>query len=402
MEVASRLEPIRRLCSFEGRLAGTDAERRAANDLARALRDQGRKAEVEPTYVHPQPGLVHAVHCALGIAGSLLAGVIAPLAFALVLAAATAMYLDASGRLYLVRRLFFRRASQNVLARGSAPERPARLVLCAHYDAGRTGAAFGPRWTARAASIQRLLGLPVAGLRVPFWSLALLLPVLGARMAGIDGTAVAALQLPQTLALIVAVFALVEHELSPISPGANDNASGVATALSVAAELDRDPPEHLDVWVLLIGGGEALVEGMRRFLRGHRDELREGPTTYFLNLDSVGGGEVRYLTAEGLVVGYGMDRDLIELCEALGADGGRAAPLRYGFATDALPARLAGHPAITITGLEHGALLPSNSRGAADTPDRIDPDALEHAHDFARDLARLLDREAGRRRLGHG
>ena len=71
-EPKKRMEIARELCSFEGRLAGTDAERRAANRLAERLRELGRRAEVEPTYVHPQLGLVYAAHCGLGLAGSLL------------------------------------------------------------------------------------------------------------------------------------------------------------------------------------------------------------------------------------------------------------------------------------------------------------------------------------------
>ena len=120
------MEIIRELCSFEGRLAGTDAERRAANRLAERLRELGRRVEVEPTYVHPQSALVHAAHCLLGFAGSLVAITVPALGFALVLLAATSMYLDLNGRLYLLRSLFFRRASQNVVSPGHEPEAPAR------------------------------------------------------------------------------------------------------------------------------------------------------------------------------------------------------------------------------------------------------------------------------------
>ncbi|MGH2961722.1 MAG: hypothetical protein ACRDL3_05955, partial [Solirubrobacterales bacterium] len=62
MDVGERMEVIRRLCSFGRRRAGSDAERRAANYLADRLRAAGRRAEVEPTYVHPQYALVHALH----------------------------------------------------------------------------------------------------------------------------------------------------------------------------------------------------------------------------------------------------------------------------------------------------------------------------------------------------
>jgi hypothetical protein len=88
------MEIIRELCSFEQRFAGTDAERRASNRLAERLRKLGREVDVEPTYVHPQYALVHASHCLLALAGSLVAISIPALGFGIVLATATSMYLD--------------------------------------------------------------------------------------------------------------------------------------------------------------------------------------------------------------------------------------------------------------------------------------------------------------------
>ena len=73
VEAAGRMEIIRELCSFERRLTGTDAERRASAAMAERLRGLGRRAEAEPIYVHPQSALVHAIHCLIGFAGSLVA-----------------------------------------------------------------------------------------------------------------------------------------------------------------------------------------------------------------------------------------------------------------------------------------------------------------------------------------
>ena len=41
MNVGTRINVIRELCAFEGRFAGTDSERRAANWLAREQNDDG-------------------------------------------------------------------------------------------------------------------------------------------------------------------------------------------------------------------------------------------------------------------------------------------------------------------------------------------------------------------------
>jgi hypothetical protein len=394
------MEIIRELCSFERRLAGTDAERRAANRLAERLRAAGRSAEAEPTYVHPRYGLVHAAHCALGFAGSLIAIEIPALGFGLVLFAATSMYLDLSYRLYLVRSLFFRRASQNVVSPGPRPDAAARLIIVAHYDAARSGAVFAEKRTRRAARLQRRYGVALGPFRILFWSLAALLPLLGARMAELDSTAISALQLLPTLVLLVGAFALVEIELSEVVPGANDNASGVATALSLAEELDAKPPEHLDAWVLLTGAEECLQEGMRAFLRAHRAEL-DRERTFFINLDTLGHGEVRFEVSAGWIVGDEMDRRLVELCAAIaeaGADGGEPAarPLRHGLAGDSMPPRLRGYRSLGITCLGADGYVPGYHL-PSDTPDRVDPGALERAHDFALALIRQLDRDVGRR-----
>jgi hypothetical protein len=401
MDVAGRMEVIRELCSFEGRLAGTDAERRAASWLAARLREIGRRTDVEPIYVHPQYALVHAAHCALGFAGSLLAVALPPVGFGLVLAAAISMYLDLTHRVYLLRRLFFRRASQNVVSPGSRPTGSARLILSAHYDTARGGALFTPAIASRAARLAARLPFPIGLFRILFWALVLLLPILGARMAGLDSPVISALQVPSTLILLLGAFALVDIQLSSAVPGASDNASGVATVLALAEELDREPPMNLDVWILLTGAEECQQQGMRAFVLAHRDEL-DRESTHFICLDAVGSGHLRFESSAGWVVTYAMDARLEQLCEAIAAadreaaDRYRARPLRHGIAGDSMPPRVRGYRSIGITSRDDDGYIPGRHT-TADTPDHVDPDALEHAHGFVLELVRQLDRDVGRR-----
>jgi acetylornithine deacetylase/succinyl-diaminopimelate desuccinylase-like protein len=394
------MEIVRELCSFEGRLTGTDAERRAANRLAERLRGLGRRVDIEPTYVHPQSVLVQALHCLVAFAGSLAAISSPAVGFALVLLAATSMYLDLNYRLYLFRALFFRRGSQNVVSPGQDPDAPARLVICAHMDAPRSGALYAPRRARRTARIQERFPVPLGPYRVLFWSMALLLPLLGARMAGVDSNALSVVQLFPTLVLLVGIFLLVEAEISEVVPGGNDNASGVAATVSLAAELTSDPPRNLDVWVVLDGGEECQQEGMRSFVRKHRKEF-DRSRTFFLAIDSVGRGDVRFETSAGWLVSYGMDRRLIELCAAI-ADADAedegvygAGPLAIGSAGDSMPPRLARMRAIGITCRDANGAVP-NRHLPTDTPDRIDPDALDRAHSFTLELVRQLDADVGR------
>ncbi|MBA2240803.1 MAG: M28 family peptidase, partial [Solirubrobacterales bacterium] len=283
---------IDELVSFRGRRAGSDAERRAANRFAEHLRGIGRQVAVEPTYVHPNWALSLALHCAIGCVGSVVTVTQPVIGFALVLVAATSLYLDLNARFYLLRSLFFRRASQNVVSPGSRPDALVRLVLCAGLDAPRTGVLNGRRCARLFARLTKLTGLPWSPTRVIFWSLAFLVPVTAAQAAGLESDGLSLLQVIPTLLLLLGAFGYLDVGTSRVSPGANDNASGVATVLSVARELDAEEPAALDVWVVLAGASDPLSEGMRGFARAHRELDRE--TTLFVCVDSVGAGEVRY------------------------------------------------------------------------------------------------------------
>lgn len=396
-----KLETIEELCSFERRLAGTDSERRAANAMAARIRATGRRTEIEPIYVHPQAPLVWAFHCLLAFAASIISISVPVAGFALLLVATTSFYFDLNTRRHFLRLLFFRRASQNVVSRGENPNAAVKLVLAAHLDAARTGTIFGKGFS---GLTRRVAGfLPFPHTRILFWSAAILLPMLGARMAGVDTEGLAILQIVPTLILLVSTFLLVDWRLSEVVPGANDNASGVAVTLSVAEQLEAEAPRNLDVWVVLTGGEECGMEGMRSFTRTHKDEL-DPFKTIVLAIDSVGVGDVRWTVGEGMTVSFDMDVRVAQLSEAIaeadreGSNRYRAAPLRHGYATDALAARVGGLRASAITCLEPGAITPANFHTPRDVPGAIDPQALERAEGFTLDLIRALDRDLARAR----
>lgn len=400
------MELIRELCSIEGRGSGTDAERRAANVLARRLKGIGRSARIEPTYVHPQYALVHAAHAALAIAGSVLATSYPAAGFALVFVTAVSTYLDLNTRAYLLRTLFFRRASQNVVSPGTRPEAPLRLLLVANYEAPRSGWVFGERGVRRERRLGARGRVLLGPWRILFWcGMAPLLPIIGARMAGLDGTWLSVLQLVPTILLAICAFLLIDVALSRATPGAYANASGVAAALSAAERIEsQNLAPNLDLWVVLPGAGECQAEGMRAFIRADHGRL-ERERTVIVNLDSVSYGEVHYATSEGGAVSVSSDPDLVGLCEALASaspalpadpDAGTVArPVRSPRVTDSQAALARRRRAITITGLSDG-LSPPWRRTHEDTPDRVVEPALARATDFVVDLARLLDREAGR------
>jgi hypothetical protein len=323
--------------------------------------------------------------------------------FALVLLAAASAYLDLNGRFYVLRRIPFRRASQNVFSPSPAGgPGVARLVLCANADAPRTGVAYTGLLNRIGDAAGRRLPLVASPTRIWFWSIALLLPPLGARMAGIDVAWLSFLQLPQTLVLIVAVFLLGEIALSPASPGANANASGVAAVLEAVRRLDSDPPSSLRIDALICGGGETTMEGMRAYLRRHRREI-DRKATWFVSLESVGRGGPRWAVSQGPAISLPMDPELTGICEALaagGPEGPAPEPMRDGRTSAAFAARANGYRSLAITCREPGRALPEHHHTPADTVERVDPLAVAAASALAVDVVRVLDRELARRSAG--
>ncbi len=190
---------------------------------------------------------------------------------------------------------------------------------------------------------------------------------------------------------------LADIALSGPVPGANDNASGVATVLRLAERYGEDL-DHLDVWVLLTGAQEPGALGMIAWLKRHKSEL-DPQSTIVLNVDEVGDGTVRYATKEGPLTAPRQHRQLTTLCDQIAeedAEEGRygARPITARRPGDAYAARVRGMPAITIS--TAGALdrAPHHHR-LTDTRDQIDVQALDRAFRFCSELIELIDERIG-------
>lgn len=378
---------------FDGRWPGTDAERRAAQHLGERLRSLGREAEVEPISIHPNYPLTHALHALLAVVGSVLAVTVPVAGMALVLVAAISAFGDLAGGFQLIRRLTGRRASQNVVSREDG-DKPGTLILVAHYDAARTGLVFNRRSVERAATIGKLIRRPIGPFEPYFWSMIVILVCTGLRLLGLEGLPITVVQFVPTVLLIVSVPLFVDIALSDVVPGASDNASGVATVLRLA-ERYGGKLENFDVWVLFPGAEEALLLGSRRWIRTHRSEL-EPERTIFLNVDTVGNGTVRFATKAGFVVAYPFHPSILEICREIAEEDNDYGARGYvdRIASDGHAARTAGYPAVTIRCLNALDYAP-NYHSKLDTPDRVEPEALERAYGFLGELIERLDARIG-------
>ena len=194
------------LTAFDGRGAGTDAERRAAGWLAQQIRLGRREARLEAFWCRPNWALAHAWHCLLAVAGSLLMVSHPMVGGALVLVALLSVLADGLAGHSLGRRLTPERASQNVVspapARGGASppppaDPPVRLIVTANYDAGRTGLAYRDLLRVPAARLSRLAA---GGALTPGW-----LGWLVVELLWLLGVALARKGLDMTLAVLIGI-----------------------------------------------------------------------------------------------------------------------------------------------------------------------------------------------------
>ena len=370
------------------RAPGSDAERRAAAHLKQRLENIGRRAGLESIEVWPGWPLAYAVLAALAVVGSVLSVSLPAIGAALALAAALLTFLDAGLLLPTVRRLFGRRASQNVVSWGGE-NGPGNLLLVAHYDAGGSGIALSQKAEARRAAFGNLVRRPIGPLEPLLWAELAVLVCCVLRLAGLTGLLLTVVQFIPTVLLIVAVALLLDIALSPTTGGENDNATGAVLALSLAERFGGGRLDHFDVHVLLTGGQKAVAAGSRAFFKRHKRDLDPGRTV-ILNLDAVGSGTVRYTSREGPLVAIKSHPQLVQLCQAIAEDdedenafGARSITNRS--PSDGYAARSAGLPAITVS-----------CRGRLDyIPARVDSEALERAEGFCAELIRRLDAELG-------
>jgi hypothetical protein len=229
------------LARFEARGPCTDAERRAAGWLHDELRAAGHEAWVETHWVRPQWALSVALHATVGVVASVLA-ISAPLPALIAAAvAALSLALEAAGLPGLLRLLFPRRATQNVL---TVPEAEGvTLLICAPYAAPRGG--IGRRFVeGRQAWVAIALALVAA--------------CAGLRLLDQDGLWLGLLQFVPTLFLLLALAAAGDVAVSSDAAGGE---TPPAVAVALHDELRRNPADRLAPALLLHG---ALRTHLRR------------------------------------------------------------------------------------------------------------------------------------------
>jgi Zn-dependent M28 family amino/carboxypeptidase len=383
-------EVIETLAAME-RSPCSPGELAAANWLAQRFERAGCEARVEdevargrymPTLVGLGVG---------GVAGALLtlAGHRRSGALVSLLAAAALVDEAQNGPRLLRRAVYPPRATANVVAAPPGAAASPTLVVLAHHDAHQTGRLYDQGLLMALHRLAPdLLGRMKTSL--PQWWFGLAGPALtvGAAVTRRPGLAKAALPV-----LALGTAAAAEVALSPVSPGANDNLSGVAALVTLAELLRERPLPGVRVMLVSCGSEEALQEGIRAFMARHGREL-DPATTSFLNLETVGSPRLIMLEAEGPIwmepYADPSFRDLVARCAretGVVLDRG----YRARASTDSVIPSRAGHPTATITSItDWGAL--ANYHLPTDVPENVDHDSVERAARIAYAVAAALQR----------
>jgi hypothetical protein len=256
-----------------------------------------------------------------------------------------------------------------------------RVVLCAHFDTHHTPIFYSTaRW-------QRLFSLLVSAafgsmvLGGLIFSLAALFNWAALRWVGL-------LLLPfQWFNLLMTASA----DFTPFSPGANDNASGVGSALALVNRLKSQPLQRTAIHLLFTDCEETGAGGITAFLDQQMQEL--GDQAVYIVLDEVGNGRVKYITDDGLVIKHPTHPRALDLERRAAAGLQRPALEMPGTAyTDALPATMRGRIAVTVCSalLEH-RVSGSHWHQMSDRIEFIDHQSLQDTHTFTWRIMQLID-----------
>jgi hypothetical protein len=387
---------IRGLCQFE-RGSASEGERQGAEWMASRFRELGLQPEMEEFRFYPDYWTAWGAHASLAaLAGA--AALTSPRAArgsALVSGLVAASFWgDLTTGYHWLRGLFPARESYNVLARLPNPQARRVLIISAHLDAAHAGTVFHPaiaKWVVQRLGPSRRQG-PI--MQLPF---AAMLTVAGGSLARALGLPRwmwrTPLRLGVVLNMITAAF-LADIGRNPVVPGANDDATGIATVLALAHELRRKPPANLEVWFLGVGCEEAIMGGMVNFGRRHFPELASR-NPFVLNFEVLGSGKLSVMEGEGFLKFFPYHDEAVGLAaevarEAAFADVGSHI-IRFG--TDALVPTRHGIPAVTIASVnEDGYVSPYH--WPTDEPDTIDLGSVERAVAFSSRMIELLDQRA--------
>jgi len=395
------MKEIETICSFENRGPTKDGERKAAEYLSGRMREIGLDVNVEKFKVSPHYYWVYFVHVIIVLLCGIATIWTRPLWYPILCAAIVALVIisfwgDLTTRFHLIRNIIPRFPSQNVTGRIPHKEAKKHIIVSAHYDAAKVGShVFDPELDEKVAKFYKEKFDSTPNVMMP-----IIITMYGILIVAIvraifpSGTLMWsitwAIQGICSLGLLVAAFAFFDIGTGVYVKGANDNLSGVAAMLSIASKIRKEPLKNSELTFLTVGCEEAIMMGMVEFMKTHRELDKEN--TYFINLETIGNGIVRYATSEGFVRIKPYSEELLRIAKRLVESGEfpEIGTYEVRLGTDGMVPLVRGYKALTIIATNENNFVP-HYHTLQDLPENMDIRVTERARDFALRIIRELD-----------
>ena len=364
--------------------ACTEGERKAADFIKERFAERGLEISVQEFRTITTYSYLYVIYLSIAIACGVLSYWFPYYAAPVAIAIAVLFALDLE-TFPLLSRLLPHGTSRNVIGEIPAEGGEVRLVVVAHYDSARAALSFHPRMV---KSFRTSFSMMIGSV---FVVAALALSNLAVRaFAGSSNFWVwVATLVASAYLLLPLVFMLHREAAMDYTPGANDNASGVATMLALVDKMSEPESRLPGVMFVATGAEEVGTAGMIEFLKANGERVKEA---LIVNLDNLGTGHLCYIDCEGMLLPHRSSSVLLWLSWLVVKKKDFPiwqAPYRL-LSTDATPALARGYSAMSVMAFDDEGGLP-NWHWQTDTVDNINMENIEVARGFLWNLVRKLD-----------
>lgn len=367
----------------------TEGERRGANYCQDEMEKLGLQARLEAFQSARSIFLPHLLASLFMLVAFLIYPLAerlsAAVAFGISLVSLASELLELGFKDNLLRRIVPKGPSQNAVATLSpSGEHRQDLVLIGHIDTQRTPLIFKSKTWVDAYKAFTTIAFVLFAVQVLVFLLGWVFQWGWTWYAAI----------PSAVCAVLLAAMCIQADLTPFTPGANDNATAVGLVLALAEQFQQTPLQHTRLFLVCTGCEEVQHYGAIDFFKRHRAEMVHPKALVFEMLGCAGPA---WLTREGIIVPFHADQDLLHMVERLS----QAHP-EWG----AYPTQISGGntemadcvrfnvPALTLFGLTPDGEAPYWHQ-AEDTFDKLDPQVMGQAYDMAVTLIREIDLEAG-------
>ena len=356
-------------------------EEKAARYLDNFFRKRGLESRVTAFRSVRTFSLTYAAYYAVSVAAVLL--FMRWPAVAVLLASLNLLFFVAEiNTFHITGALLARWRSHNTVARLGAASRVKRtVILSAHLDSSRSGVLFSPPlvfmfrhiFVGGLMSFILIPSLLVAGLIFAhpiFWVFSLF----------------------PAFFLLTGILLLLQRELfGSYTAGANDNASAVAVLGGLADYFAKNPAYNCELYFVGTGSEESGIIGMTHFLKNSRNQFIN---PLFINLESLGCGQLRYIEREGMFPVLRADPYLRNLADKAAKN--KSLPFVAGrfhtILTDNVSVLARRLPGLTLMGCGSDQLIP-HWHQSSDIWENIREENLIRAVELVKEMVMLIDTE---------